>query len=311
MPKRQSKRQNNTDVSQVEPPEATPREAELLGLLQSGVTSTMQLASRMKIGASQVRNLRSQLRQKGLLGISPPDLALEYHTPPGPPKSKRKNVHAQRLRLKVHWASESYKKNCNQHFDNFYGVQVQCFNSAIIVRADGQKFYGDTEEKAFWNSISFWKKIIHRLEHRLRVELLKTGHSFEFIYWEWETENSVVCRDAQQRGHMWKVYHSEDGKLRLTTDMSTGYCHEMHHTKDGFVDDGTWSKFVNGVLNHPDAPGVPEIAKLLYSTIEVQRQQTHTLNIFLKMMSGGNPHEADKQDQRQNRSTDNRPSYVG
>ena len=209
--------------------------------------------------------------------------------------SGKKNVHALKVRAFVHWMSVSYKRSPNKNFqigDGLGGsVVVQCQGRQIFMSSPGVKHWGDTENKAMWRSVSYWRGVISRVERRLGVVILKENSvAYEVLYHEWETSDSVVARDASNRGHVWKVFHSDDGKLRLSVDWSGGEeCHESHHVRDGYVDSVTFDKFVNGVLNHPDAPGIPEIAKLIFSTQEQLNQTAAGLNSIVSVIKPGEP----------------------
>lgn len=204
-------------------------------------------------------------------------------TSPFSPLSK--NVHALRVRAYVHHMSKGYKQNPNVFLD-LDGVSVQCQGRFILLSSGGVKHYGETENKALWASVDFWRKVLIRLESRLGVVIFKKGAiAYEYLYHEYETSDSVVARDAEERGHRWRVFHSEDGKLRLSVDWSDGRPnHETHHKIDAHADSVTFDRFVNGVLNHPDAPGIPEIAKLIYTTQKQLDQTAAGLNSVVQLM---------------------------
>lgn len=244
-----------------------------------------QIAQFTGYSRSYVYQVIKDLREEEVSGVVPDSGGQACPSSPVPP-SGDKNVHAQRVRVQVHHAKPSYWKQSNKHLDLVVRgrkVSVQCQGRFVYLRA-AARFWGADEEKAMWNSLSWWRLVVARVESRLGLTCFKRGAvAFEFTYHEWETAGSVVERDASARGERWQVWHSEDGKLRLSVDRSRGSCHETHHARDGHVDSVTFNRFLNGILDHPDAPGVPEIARLMLTT---QKQLSETQAQLHEVASG-------------------------
>ncbi len=188
----------------------------------------------------------------------------------------KKNVHAQQIRAFVHWSSDKYLKSPNAYFKDFVdGVTVICQGKHILLRSNKKKFYAESEQKALWKSLSFWNDVVHKLEDRLGVLIFKKGaQAFEFLYQEFETQDSAVAIDAERKGHIWRVFHGDDGKLRLSVDWSDGTPnHETHHRRDAHVDSVVFEKHVNSILDHPEAPTFSELT-LMVRDIAVTNKET-------------------------------------
>ena len=199
---------------------------------------------------------------------------------PLPPNSDKSNVHAMKVRAFVHWMSPKYKASPNQFWsDVVHGVEVQSSGRLLYLSAKGEKFFGGDEEKALWNALGFWKAVLRKVEEKLGVVVLKPkAHNFEFVYWEWETQGSVVARDAAERDTIWRVYHSEDGKLRLDVDWSLPRgSHETHHKRDALSDSETFNRQINDMLDNPQAPTLPELAAMVRSLVVVVGEQGNNL----------------------------------
>lgn len=201
--------------------------------------------------------------------------------------SSKKNVHAQRVRAFVHWSSKKYLSSSNAVFNDFVnGVDVSCQGKYIYLRAKKKKFFAENESKAMWKSLSFWNDVMLKLENRLDVIIIKKGcKAFEFIYQEWETGDSVVARDSNSRGYPWRVFHSDDGKLRLSADWSDGTPnHETHHKRDAHVDSMVFEKHVNSILDNPSAPTFSELSVVVKDIALCNKETANGLNAVVEVL---------------------------
>lgn len=198
-----------------------------------------------------------------------------------------RNVHAQRIRCYVHWSKPSYDTFSTSYFKDFVdGVDVSCQGKYIYLRSTGKKFKGESESKALWNSLGFWRDVISRLENRLGVMIFKKGcRAFDFVYSEWETRDSSVAMDAERRGYVWRVFHTEDGKLRLTVDWSDGSPnHETHHKRDAHVDSIVFNSHVNSILDNPQAPTFAQLSSVIRDIVVVNRDTAQGLSTVVDVM---------------------------
>jgi len=198
-----------------------------------------------------------------------------------------KNVHAQKIRAFVHWAGDKYNKSPNAYFKNFVdGVDVGCQGKYIYLSSNKKKFYAESEQKALWKSLSFWKGVISKLEDRLGVLIFKKGaQAFEFLYQEWETQDSAVAVDAEKKGHIWRVFHSDDGKLRLSVDWSEGTPnHETHHKRDSHVDSVVFEKHINSILDSPQAPTFAELVGVVRDVVAVNKETAMGLKAVVEVL---------------------------
>jgi len=211
----------------------------------------------------------------------------------------RKNLHAQQLRVTVHDKSSKYLKNPQVYFKNFVdGVDVACQGDYIIIRSNQKRFYAESEVKALWKSLDFWNGVISKLEDRLGVLIFKKGcEAFRFLYGEFETGDSVVAVDCEKRGIIWRVFHSDDGKLRLDVDWSEGVPnHETHHKKDNFVDSITFNNHVNSILDNPHAPTFAELVKVVQEVAVVNKETALGLKAVVSVLKSQFPERADPVD---------------
>lgn len=198
----------------------------------------------------------------------------------------KNNVHGQRVRFFVHWMSDKYKVHPNTFFKELLpGLDVQCKGRVIYGRVK-QKFPGDTQKKVLLNSMSYWDKVVVLLERRLGIVIYGRGKpAYEFTNEEWETEDSAFAVDGKRRGYNYRVYHSDDGKLRLDVNWSDGVPgHETYHFRDGHVDSITMDRFVNSVLDSPEAPSYGELVRVVGAIAEQQREGAAGLRALIDVL---------------------------
>ena len=162
------------------------------------------------------------------------------------------------------------------------------------MRSNKKKFYAESEQKALWKSLSFWNDVIHKLEDRLGVLIFKKGSlAFEFLYQEWETQDSAVAIDAERKGHIWRVFHGEDGKLRLSVDWSEGTPnHETHHKRDSHVDSVVFEKHVNSILDNPQAPTFSELVNVVQGIAVANKETALGLKAVVEVLRTQFPNQS-------------------
>lgn len=281
-------------------------EKAVMGLLHQGITGSRQIASRQGFSKRRANQIMASLRKKGYIGVSIPTIPkTEVTREDHEELLERHNIHALRLRVHVHWMHERYKNAPNQFYEEFHGVRVDCHHRYILVETKGQRFYGVTPEKALWNSLGFFKRLIRKLENRLGVVILKDGScAFEVLYAEWEEGDATEAIDAERRGTRWMVFHPADGKLRVTTDHSFSPSLEFHHVRDAYQDRTTWTKQVNAILSNPECPTMPELAKALALQVELSHETAAGMKMIVDLMK--------PKDQSETKMPDGwRPDYCG
>lgn len=268
----------------------TRRLDEVRRYYNKGVISANSLALKLKVSKRSAERYLKRLKELGLAEIDATQKGgdLRHSDTKTRGKSSLINVHAQRWKVFVHYKGTSYRKSPFVFIDSFPDglggfVSVSCQDDYILLRCKGQKFWGKSEEDALWSSLDFWHNILLRLENRLNVVILKAG-SFVMTpsYYEFETSESVVCRDAAERGEMMRVFH-KDGKLRATTDMSDGFCHETHRVKSGMRDSESWNDHVNYVMDTPFS--MEMMAKSIQFIVKAQVMSEKTMHTLAEGMA--------------------------
>lgn len=255
-----------------------------------------RISQKLKLSKSHTYRILNDLKRKE------PEIELNkrnltsletFHTKPR--GGGASNVHGQRLKVFVHHLSEEYKRHPNIMINEFApGVNVQCSGKLIYIRSKGLKFWGENEVKAMHKSMKHWERILVRLEQKLNITIFKRGSpAFEITYHEWETSNSVVARDSENRqSHIWRVYHTEDGKLRFSIDWSNKLdSHETHHFRDNHLDSITFNKHINDILDNPQAPTFSEITKAIQSIAKTHEETAQGLKAITELLKLNSPRQ--------------------
>ena len=118
----------------------------------------------------------------------------------------------------------------------------------------------------------------------------------------------MVALDAEKKGHIWKVYHNDDGKLRLSVDWSDKQPnHETHHFRDANSDSVVFEKHINSVLDAGvSAPTYVELLSLVKDIAVHNRDTSAGLQAVTEVLKSQFPKREEFVD-----VTGLKPSYCG
>jgi hypothetical protein len=296
--KRNLKRNLNGSVCLKQLPVLSPARAEIYGYFEyEGLTSS-QIAARRGCSKRYVRKVHQWLKNQGILSMVPPPLLEGGEAPRnlrnlfGVEKQENRRLHAQKFRVEIIDSSPRYHEKVNVSL-TVDGNNVQCFEKVLLIQANDKSFYGVTEDEAFEVSMVYWRNFFRRLEHDLNIVILKERcQNIQMTYAEWATGPCELSREMEERGGRIMVYDSVDGKLRYTTDKSLGHEREAHHYRKGKEDSETGNRFIEDVLEHPEAPTFTELVKVIkLQGNNIERQGKHLeeaaagLNSIIKVLN--------------------------
>jgi hypothetical protein len=198
-----------------------------------------------------------------------------------------RRLHAQKFRIElIKPIPEKYTSECVGTFLRIDGNPVQCFPEVITVQACDKSFLGASEEEALSNSMDYWYRFFARLENDLHVLILKDRkQNITMTYAEWATGPCSLAEECEKRGNPIRIY-ADDGKLRYTTDWSHLHEREAHHAKTGMKDSETGNRFIEDLLNHPEAPTYTEICRVVKSIALHNAEMAAGLNAVVQILKG-------------------------
>lgn len=284
--KRNKKAPADCSVSQEGRPGLTPREAEILTYLNEQGLTVAQVAARRGWSKRYVRQVRQRLQKKGVFraNVPPP---LKNKGDPGTSGTLR--LHAQKFTIElIQPASSRYFERHQGRVFFLDGNNVQCFSKVVCIQAN-KEFQGKDEDEALARSMEYWARFFARLENDLGTPLMKDRkQNITMTYAEWATENSELARECEKRDRRLRIY-AADGKLRFTTDWSKTHEHEAHHHKTGRDDSVQGNRFVNDVLDHPEAPTFTELVKVTLLIAQHQKEAAAGMQAIINLLKPREP----------------------
>lgn len=289
--KRNQKRNQNGCTPRLQP-QLTKSEALILHLLQSDpFASSKTLAERYKQGTTgqYIRRVRSKLRKNGLLPLVAPPLVAQGGDPATPAtKSATTGVrlHALKFRIQlINPVSEKYLRDYNKSIFVFRGCHVQCFTDSICIQGQQLGFWGSSEDTALEEAMTYFMPFFRALEWEVGTMLVKNRkNNIKMTYDEYATNPSSTAQEAIKKGNHIRIF-ADDGKLRFTSDNSMGLEHETHHAQTSKPDSEQYKKHIIDFMDHPEAPTLSQISKLLGNLIQENRETAAGLNAVVQLLS--------------------------
>jgi hypothetical protein len=265
--RRNQKAQPNGCVCHERSQNLTKVEAEIYTYLCEEGLTVSQVAARRGCSKQYVRKVRSKLKNKGFF-LKVAQMVAPQGGDSATSATKKvvtiKRLHAQKFRVElIYPVSDKY---VNSYVGSVFwldGNAVQCYRDVVLVQSR-KDFVADSEQKAIELSMVYWERFLRKLESRLGVHILKEGkHNITCTYEEDATGPCDLSRECEKRGKRIEIYWSDakGGKLRYSTDKSLAYEREGHGLT-GRKDSEVGNRFIEDVLDHPEAPVYSQLVRL-------------------------------------------------
>ena len=200
--------------------QSTPVELEIIHLLTEEFLTIKQVAQRRKTSLQAVYKVIKRLKKKGLLNIN---LKKVEKVEPTYNQSDIR-LHAQEFNIKIIWQNNKYQELLNKSNTLFLDSNtIRLYKNSLEIYS-GQSFYGRTTNEAEGKSLRYWERFLTRLEHDLKVCLIKNrSRNIKIVNQHWARGDSEICNNSKEYGERVWVYAEEDGKLCFITDDSFGF----------------------------------------------------------------------------------------
>lgn len=282
----------------------SPAQSQILHMKANEGLTNAQIAARRGCSKRYVQRVVKELQDRGALSgwFAPPHEQL----PQGSRTPRTIRLHAQKFNIDlIKPISESYLKNRPGKIFRLEGHSIQCFPEQVTIQAKkGFCFYGQDESEALELSLEYWNRLFIKLENDLQTMFLKDRkQNITQTYQEYATEGSELSLECEKKGQRLRIW-AEDGKLRFTTDMSKGYEHEAHHHRTAKPDSEQGNRFINDILDHPEAPTYSQLVKVLGIMASHEAEMMGTLKEFTKLLKPNIEKEEPE-------TMKGRPEYIG
>ncbi len=199
--------------------ELTLVEKEVLGLLTEELLRPKQITLRRKTSPQATYKIIRKLKKKGAYTKG----LIKVEKEGGSIKPLNQiRIHAQQFLIKIIWKDIKYKtklKKSNQV--QIDGNTIDMYENSIYISSN-QSFYGDNLSHAFFKSGNYWPRFFARLEHETGCILFKPRSQnikLTRVHIA-ETDNELAKMVDNKGDRFFKVYASDDGKLRFLIDNS-------------------------------------------------------------------------------------------
>lgn len=242
----------------------TTAQNEVLHLITDEFLTIKQIAQRRHSSIQAVYKIATQIKNKGYLGLGLNKVEKVESTF----NQSDVRLHGQEFNIRILWQDNKYQELLEKSNTMFLDSNtIRLYKNSIEIYS-GQSFYGKSANISEYNSLNYWKGFIARLEHDLKVSLLKPrSRNIKIVNQHYARGNSEIAEDSvKNRERVW-VYAEEDGKLCFITDDSFGFKEdETVHPITGKIDRKNVDKQVNDWrINNP--PTGSELAEASRNTL--------------------------------------------
>lgn len=262
----------------------TKTEQEILDLLLNEHLTVKQVSIRRKTSRQAVSKIVKNLKEKGHLkaGYQRVD-----KTQPTLTTQKMIRLHGQEFNIKIIYKDHRYKKLLEEsNILMVEGTTVRLYKESIEIYS-GESFYSESIQKSTSVSFNYWTRFIVKLEHRLKVILIKPfKQNIRLVNSHYAEIENEIAKDYEYRGDKLRCYTTDDGKLWFLIDNSFNL-HEMEfvHPKTSKQDGEKLLPYINDMRDNECIP-LSQISRYMADTTKQINEISHGLKSivdFLKL----------------------------
>jgi len=265
----------------------TKIEQEILHYLSNEFLTVKQIAIRRQCSTSNIYKIIRKLKKKGLL--NPTNQMVHKIQPTLSKKLNQIRLHGQEFNIKILYKDQRYKKLLKKsNLINIDGNTIRLYSNSIEVYS-GMSFYADDPQKATSNSFKYWNKLFTRLEHQLKIIIVKPRYqNIRLVNSHYAEINNELSEECERKGYKLRIYTKDDGKLWFVIDNSFNL-HEAEtlHPKTAKKDMEKIQPYFNDLRD--DSHYLPsEVKRILLPTLklvqeiaEAQLNQTKIIETLL------------------------------
>lgn len=200
-------------------PKLTKAEAEVLHLLADEFLTVRQASIRRKCSPQNIYEILTKLKKKGMINRC--FKQLEKNQPTLQANSNQIRLHGQEFNINIIYKDQRYKQGlekCNTI--NIDGNTIRLYRNSIEVYS-GKSFYADDTQKATIKSFEYWNRLFVRLEHDLKIILIKPrSQNIRLVNQHYAETNNELSEECEKKAEKIRIYANDDGKLWFTIDNS-------------------------------------------------------------------------------------------
>jgi len=260
----------------------TPSEEEVLRLITEEFFTPKQISYRRKCTHQAVYKIIKKLKQKGAFNIGLHKVA---KIQPTMQPNEKIRLHAQEFNIKILWQDSKYPnllKRSNIFFID--GNTIKLYRNSVEIYS-GQSFYGENADVSTRRSLTYWKRFFVRLEHELKVILVKPrSRNIRLVNQHYAHIDSEITENAIEKGERIRIFAKEDGKLAFITDDSFGFKEDetLHPTTAKFDRKAVDKQVNDWRINNP--PTNSQLSTNIMQVTENQQVFDRNMKSHLKVL---------------------------
>lgn len=205
--------------------ELTQAETEVLHFLTEELLTPKQIATRRKCSQQAISKIIVRLKKKGAYGLAYSKVVKNLSTKqPQQPIFLIEHpirLHNQEFNIRILYKDNRYQEARQRaNVLNIDNNTVRLYKDTIEIYS-GNDFKAETPQKATANSFNYWNRFIQRLEHELKVILIKPrSQNIKLVNAHYSEINNELSKDALENSYKIKVFTTDTGKLWFLVDNS-------------------------------------------------------------------------------------------
>tara|TARA_Y100000034_G_C6856165_1_gene389107 strand:- start:180 stop:1094 length:915 start_codon:yes stop_codon:yes gene_type:complete len=288
----------------------TPAEKEVKDMITKEFLTPKQIQIRRNCTRQAVHRIIKNLKAKGAINLALQDVDKnQWSCQPNCQHVNKVRLHAQEWNIRILWQDSNYQKLLQK--SNIFHLKEHTIrlykNSIEIYSGKGTCFFADNEQRAMSKSLEYWKRFFTRLEHELKIILIKPrSRNIKLVNQHFARGNSEIYKNAIKHGEPIRIYAKEDGKLAFVTDDSFGFKEdETVHPITSKQDRGMIDKQLNDWRKN-DPPTLSEVMRLMEKQAELNKESSSGLLTLIRFMEAQIP-----KSQKLNQKSIGELDYIG
>lgn len=197
----------------------TQTEKDVLYLLTQEFLTPNQIQIRRQCSQQAISKIICNLKKKGAYNIGCEMVVKKHPTPQ--PNYNTIRLHAQQFNIKILYQDYKYNEILEKSNTITIDGNTIRLNQDTIEIYSKQSFYADDVQKATVKSFEYWNRFFARLEHDLKVILVKPrSQNIKLVNQHYAETNNELAEESEKKGYRIKLYTTDDGRLWFTIDNS-------------------------------------------------------------------------------------------
>lgn len=257
-------------------PKLTKAEQEVMYLLTKEFLTPKQISIRRQTTDRATQLIIQSLREKGAINLSFQDTSQKsIHSNISAKNLQKIRLHGQEFHVKLLYKDYKYKELLKKSNIKYIdGNTIRLYRDSIEVYGV-KDFYADDVQKATAQSFRYWNRFFAKLEHELKVILIKPrAENIKLVNSHYAETNNELAQDCEVKGDKIRVYATDDGKLWFLIDNSFNL-HEAEalHPQTSKPDMENVKAFFNDLRNYK-VPKLSEIMIVFKQFVDFQKSMT-------------------------------------